>query len=471
MRTIEIENVGPVTRLEIPVPEDGGVIVLGGRNGAGKSTAISAVAALLEGEGALDVRDGEDRGSVRGLGCEISVRKRTSHAGTLEVVRVQGEDPAILVDPGVADPVAADRARLRALCRLAKVQPSKALFATVEKLVGTPPIPITIAGDLPESAARTRRAIHERARMAEEESAQAQGRVQALLGGIQGVSLDGPCDPAELAEAVDEATRALAHAEGEAEGRNRALQAAQAAREALEQARGAYSGPTVDAAQAKLAEADAAYETAREALTRAQQAQASARADLLRAREFSTACAGWERAISEAEGLSEFGESALAELRSRAQAAREAEARGRDIRRAREQRAEAETALEEADRLRQKAESLRAAAAACDLVVSKAISAVAPRGLLVEGDRLTVEHARGRIPFAELSTGERWTIALDVAIDAVGENGLLAIAQEAWEGLDEEHRRQIADHARRRRAVVLTAEATMSSGLTAEILQ
>ncbi|MEQ1891052.1 MAG: hypothetical protein ABL998_00800, partial [Planctomycetota bacterium] len=69
----------------------------------------------------------------------------------------------------------------------------------------------------------------------------------------------------------------------------------------------------------------------------------------------------------------------------------------------------------------------------------------------------------------ELSHGERWTIALDVGIDAVGENGLLSIAQEAWEGLDIAHRQQIAEHARRRKAVVLTAEATMSD-LSTEVL-
>jgi energy-coupling factor transporter ATP-binding protein EcfA2 len=467
-REILIENVGAIRRLQIPVPEDGGVVVLQGTNGSGKTTAIDAVSAMLDGDGGLAVRDGEDRGFVQGLGCEVSVKKRTSHAGTLEVQRVHGEDPALLVDPGVADPVAADRARIRALCRLAKVKPSKALFAAIEETAGVP-LPITLAEDVPETAARTKRAIQAKARDLEDQANTAAGRMQALLGGIGEVPLDGPCDADALHAAADEATRALLRAEGEAQGRFQALQAAQAAREALERARGTYSGPTVEGAQGALRAAETAEREAREALARASAAKNAADADLRRAIEFSNACIEWDRAVAAAEGLTAVDAAALTDLRDKVRAAREAEARGREIRRAREQKAEAQTALEEMDRLRQQAERLREAAAGCDRVVSEAIGSVAPRGLAVEGDRLTVEHARGRIPFAELSHGERWTIALDVAIDAVGENGLLAIAQEAWEGLDEDHRRQIAEHARRRRAVVLTAEATMSE-LTAEVL-
>lgn len=467
-REIVVENIGPVTRLEIPIPEEGGVIVLRGHNGAGKSQTLDAVSALLGGGGSLEPRDGEERGSVRGLGCELTVKKRTSHAGTLEVERLQGEDPALLVDPGLSDPIAADRARIRALCRLAKVQPSKALFDGLEALAGVP-LPITLADDLPESAAKTRRAIQVKARDAEDQANRAAGRMQSLLAGIGDVPLDGPCDAAALAEASTEATRALLRAEGEAEGRGRAMQAANGAGAALTLARAAYTGPTLEDAQAQMEAADASEVAAREALAHAQQANAEGRAGLMRAHEFATACAEWEKAIKQAEGLSEFDETALAALREKARVAREAETLGRDIRKAREQRAAAEEAMHEADAMRQQAEKLREAAAGCDKVVSDAIATVAPRGLAVEGDRLTVEHARGRIPFAELSHGERWTIALDVGIDAVGENGLLAIAQEAWEGLDLGRRKQIAEHARRRRAVVLTAEATMGE-LTAEVL-
>ena len=469
MRTIELLNVGPIQRLDIPIPEGGGVVVLRGRNGTGKTTALDAVSAMLEGDGAIAARDGEERGSVRGLGCEVLVRKRTSHAGTLEVHRIQGEDPGQLVDPGIVDPVAADRARIRALCRLARVTPSRALFAEVEKVAGTP-LPITLSEDLAESASKTKRAIQAKARDAEDQANVASGRLQALLSASREAPLDGPCDAPALAQALDDATRALARAEGEADGRGQALKAAQVAREALDAALAGYSGPSVQDAQAKLSEAESAEEAAREALTRAQQAKASARADVLRAREFAATCESWQASIAAAEGLSEFAPEELDELRERVRQAREAEARGRDIRKAREQRAEAEQVLKEVDTLRAQAERLREAADACDQVVSAAIAEVAPRGLGVSDGRLTFEHpTRGKVPFAELSHGERWSVAMDVGIDAVGPNGLLAIAQEAWEGLDGEHRSAVAAHARRRKAVVLTAEATMDD-LGAEVL-
>ena len=44
------------------------------------------------------------------------------------------------------------------------------------------------------------------------------------------------------------------------------------------------------------------------------------------------------------------------------------------------------------------------------------------------------EHeARSATFYADLSSGERWRIALDIAIQAVGTGGLLVIPQEAWE--------------------------------------
>lgn len=65
---------------------------------------------------------------------------------------------------------------------------------------------------------------------------------------------------------------------------------------------------------------------------------------------------------------------------------------------------------------------------------------------------------RGETFFNDLSAGERWKIALDVAIDAVGERGLIPLAQEAWEGLDPVNRRLIADHVRGRKVTVITAQ-------------
>ena len=109
-----------------------------------------------------------------------------------------------------------------------------------------------------------------------------------------------------------------------------------------------------------------------------------------------------------------------------------------------------------------KGEAFRVAAQWTEQVVTEAIANVAPRGLKVAGGRLVIHHeVRGKeVPFADLSQGERWRVALDVAIDAVGEHALLVIRQEAWEGLDRENRKAVAAHARSRTTVLMTAEAT-----------
>lgn len=469
MQSIEITNVRAIERLSIPIPAEGGVVVMKGRNGAGKTTALDAAAALLDGEGSLAPRDGHERGAVSGLGCEITVRKQTRHAGTLEVQKIQGEDPGLLVDPGMTDPVAADRARIRALCRLAKVESTKALFAPLEEIAGEP-LPITLGADVPESAAKTKRSIEAKAREIEEASQKASGRTQALLSAATAAQLDAPHDQVELAEAAENAVRELAAAEGQASTARQVLQAAQMAQAALDAAKASAPRISVADAQAKCTAAGEVIDAAARALRDAEEAGRAAGADLRAAMDYERAVAGWQASIDAAKDLGAPDEAALAALRNRMHAAREAQEQGALVRKALEQKAEADTAAEEARSLRAKAERLRHAASHCDTIVSDAIAEVAPRGLTIVGDRLMADHVeRGRVTFAELSHGERWTIALDVAIDAVGEGGLLSIAQEAWEGLDAGHRQEIADHARRRQAVILTAEATMDD-LHAEVL-
>src|SRR5690606_5567099 len=59
-----------------------------------------------------------------------------------------------------------------------------------------------------------------------------------------------------------------------------------------------------------------------------------------------------------------------------------------------------------------------------------------------------------------LSEGERWRLALDLAIEALGDgDAVLSISQSAWEGLDGNARRAINEHARSRGTVIVTAEA------------
>jgi hypothetical protein len=59
--------------------------------------------------------------------------------------------------------------------------------------------------------------------------------------------------------------------------------------------------------------------------------------------------------------------------------------------------------------------------------------------------------------FADLSRGEQWTIAIRIAINAVGRGGLLVIDQEGWEGIDPIHKQLIANELRGSGVVLITA--------------
>jgi len=56
MPTVEIQNVGPIEHLTLPVPEGGGIVVLRGRNGTGKTLSLDAIDRLTSGRGDVSVR-------------------------------------------------------------------------------------------------------------------------------------------------------------------------------------------------------------------------------------------------------------------------------------------------------------------------------------------------------------------------------------------------------------------------------
>ncbi|MDZ7346499.1 MAG: ATP-binding protein [candidate division KSB1 bacterium] len=128
---IVIENIGPIEKLVLEVP-DAGIVVLQGKNGVGKSHALSAISAAFEGKGKLSRRDNADRGLVKAFGAVISVQKSTRYAGRLEVETVVGRyDLATAVNPGIEDPVAADRARIKSLLSIAGITISKRQFLPI----------------------------------------------------------------------------------------------------------------------------------------------------------------------------------------------------------------------------------------------------------------------------------------------------------------------------------------------------
>jgi DNA repair exonuclease SbcCD ATPase subunit len=112
---------------------------------------------------------------------------------------------------------------------------------------------------------------------------------------------------------------------------------------------------------------------------------------------------------------------------------------------------------------------IREAARSTDEVLSEMVAKVTHR-LRVESGRLVCDTDRGCEPFGELSLGERWRIALEIAAEQVGRGGLVTVPQEAWESLDPVNRAEIAAITKRVGVVLITAEADASEMINTEVL-
>jgi hypothetical protein len=477
--TITTENVGPITRLEIPVDPEGGVTVLRGHNGAGKDTAIEAVARALGGKGGLQRADGATRGVVEGLGVRLTIGKVTRTSGQCEAVSLTGKfDLAEFVEPPVKDPEAADRARIKSLLGIRGVK------ADVERFRDLPGDPETLkailraddvagASDLVVQAQRVKGYLEREARGAEEEANRYDGKAAACRETVQAVDLTGEADGAALQARLEEALERSGALQQQRTVAAAAEKAAAEAQKRLEDAKVSYSGRTLkDAEGVAQAASDAAEaqfkraEQARTTLKAAEEALADARHDLKQAEAAETAAeiheqlaAGWQATI-DADRPAPVSD---AEMNAAAQAvlqAREAIEQGARIRDARAKAEDADRYAEDARLARDEAGQLRKSAHSTDGVLSKAVASA------------TIRVERGKCLFGDLSKGEAWRIAILEAVGRIRELhaeglALVPIPQHAWEGLDPENRQLVVEVAKDERVNVITAEAA-SGPLRAE---
>ncbi len=465
---ITIKNVGPIDELTIAARPDGGVLVLRGPNGCGKSTALDAVHTLMTGKGKLPVRDTCKSGLITGYGVRITVARSTRHVGELEAIQLEDRlRIAQFVDPGVKSDDAADSRRIKALVGLTGAEPDPTLFPE-DSRHGLYEI-----DDLVEQAAAAKRNLEGLARAEEKRADELQARARALREGV-------PDD--ELPVPDVEAIRATVAAAMREEVRVRERYD-QAARRDVEAARAKlhrdglvaeYDGPTVKDARRAEQEAVEVYSrirgevqaietrlvVAKAALADANNEALLAEGILETARQHQEALKALQTTIDAAASAEPIDEEAV----TAAEAAREAaEKQLTGALLAQEAEAKAIKAREvgqEAVLAAAKAATYREAAKSTDDVLADAIDCPVLR---VEAGRLVTQTARGRTFFAELSQGERWRIALDIAADRVGEGGIFTVPQDAWEGLDAQNRSEVHLHARRRRVTILTAEAERES--------
>lgn len=484
---ITLSNVGPVSHASIPYLREGGVVVLRGPQGVGKSITLEALNAAATGKGRVPVKDGEIRGEVNAFGVTMTIGRSTRRSGEPEVVSLEGKlSAADLVDPGIASPDAADSKRIKALIQLANVKPSSELFHKLinggreefEKLV----TPATLASDdLVVMSERIKRDLEAKARTEEDQAEHAEGRARGAREAAAGADLASEDDSSVLQAALEGAIREESKLKSEAEASRKATMAAKLAKDQLEDAEARYDGVSLTDAEraeevAKGNEGDAAalVREIEEKLTNARAAHekrrneyAAAIASRKNAEQHEATIKQWREQIAASIPASPSTEQ-LIDAADRVARARKAVEQGALVRKAKEHLAEDVKQRDAAQAHRKKAMQLREAAKGTDEVLSEVVAKTGTP-LRVEAGRLVLTTARGKKTlFAELSDGERWKLALDIAIDAVGDRGFLTIPQWAWGELQPKNRKAIAEHLRERGVLAYTAEAADGDGITAE---
>lgn len=483
--SIVIENVGPISRLEIPIPDGGGVVVLRGQCGQGKTHAIQSVAALHDqgARKALRVSDGWPTGQIYGLGVTVRLGRTNVGRGELICESLEsGVDPSLLVDPGLKDPIAADSRRLATLVRLAAIEvPTERWVQLADKYADDIAVKDLVSDDPVKTADAIRRRLHDYALKQERIGESKSSEAATLAKSVADVDLN--CDEAALAKAVDAV--------------NEELVAARTKQQAFLDAAGKYQ-----AAKAKLAETKAGLrsvdelmkqvdeavssqarsledhltcltsvqhleqqltlererlKSARESVARCDAALAQCKTDLETARAQHADIAELERLVA-AQLPDSVPETIIADLYARRATALEAVKQGEVVKRARTTIERAKALETEANATLAQAEEIRTIARSTDHVLEQALVDAGYDTIRVLDGRLCVISDRGHEPVSELSTGERWELALDIAARSLPSGGLLSVHQEGWQALDPGLRDKVAAMAKERGLVIITAQ-------------
>lgn len=488
MKTATIRDIGPIHELRLPVPEDGGVVELLGQNGSGKTTALATIDKAVNDRGKLSVRDGAPNGEFEGLGVKLTLARSTRRLGELEVVGMESRfDVGVLVEPGVKEAEAADDKRIKALVALVGAKADPALFYTLvggatefDRLISPSAVTHT---DLIKMAEAIKRDLEKASRTAEGEATNARARADAARKAAEGVDLDGPTDARELQQALEAAVEQRSKLEADAGAVQRKLVEADRAREAIKRAQAEYAGATVEQAVADEKAASDAEAEALKVVTAAQQAVLDAQerlrvaqehrklafAELMRKRDAKVAAedhvkfiARWQEQVDAGANATPINAGDIVRAKAQVDECRQQLEQAAIIRKA-------QASLDEAtkqDQVRadheREAVRLRDAARGAFDVLSQVISkaGVPLRVEYVNSQaRLVLDTHRGKTLFAELSDGERWKVALDIAIQKIGDRGALVLGQEAWQGLDDENRRAVNRQAKSAGVLIFAARA------------
>jgi energy-coupling factor transporter ATP-binding protein EcfA2 len=464
MKQIKIEDVKAIVNLTLPIPEGGGVVVLQGANGCGKSTALDAIATAAGArDRGLTARDGAKFGKVTAPGITLRVAKSTTRAGELELQSIEGKHSIDkLVDPGFVDPAASDRARIRTLIQFAGVDPDIGIFSGIEGY-DLARDRVVESEDVLKVAASLKEEIEKLARSSENSAAEAAAKASLLYEQSAGIDSTIERDGEKLRDASEQAIRDLADIQRTALAREEQRKQWLDCKSQLDkmvndtkpiseiehkitwwETRVRETQNEIELLKAKLVDAQSNLKSWTQELRHTQQAEKSQRE--LRA----VVDAGEPMLIDDKHINTRF---VAVEM------ARYHESEGEIQRKKHIDRAGAENFTRIADESTDEGKYYRAGAAKIDGILSEQINRLGV-DLAVMNGRLYYDTTRGPTLYDELSAGERWRIALDIVIEIAGADSLLSIPQECWEALDPANQMAIAKHCQSRGVALFTAEAT-----------
>ena len=473
-KEITLKDIGRPKNLRIPLPEDGGIVVLTGRNGAGKSTTLEAIQDAVTGrkDKKSKPRDGVTSGRLNGCGITMTVSRKITRTGELTVETLDGGRLSIadLVSPPFKGEVEADGRRIKALVQLAGVVADFSLFKNLHRFADQiVSVEAQGADDILVMADKTKRDFEQEARNAEGRRDIEKQHALACEEAAAGIDVEVEADSAKLQARLESAVRRgqeLISAAQTAKQRNTEILQArekisaakasgatslQDAKRAEELAAGEH-----DAATRRVLAAEDELRRSREALRAATDKWDAAKTSLGQAEHFHEAIAEWEQTVGKGE-MPVPSDEELNAADAEVTAAREAIEAGATARAAKEKLAKADEHSNKMTRAEQEALELREAAAGIDRVLTEQIAKLGCP-LRVEAGRLVTDTDRGATFYAELSEGERWRMAVEIAIKAVGKGGLLTIPQEAYQGLQHSVRVDLHNLAKASSVVIVTAQ-------------
>ncbi|MEE8468862.1 MAG: hypothetical protein V3T22_10415 [Planctomycetota bacterium] len=499
--SIKFSGAGGVPDIEIPVSREGGLYIIEGANGSGKSQLLQGIDDLTTGERSMRVKHGRRAGSIEGFGVSIHLGGRTTRRGELDVIGLDGRmDVAAIVDPGFKQRDAANRAVVKSLCRMAGLEPDASRFHHLApgddeeacKQAFTEMFPTLESDDLVELARKVKDGFDAKARILAGEAERAMGEADALLATGGDLDLEQESDDGALQKALELAIGKQAAVKQRAVTYGDLERAAVKARALI----GTDGGPTperMEAAEQAIVEASGAIDAVTTALKVVDDDQRAAHVEverlqalrervenevlmchealatkqlaltaLQKSEEGFVAAHVALEAIEEAEAPTD---QEMVDASQSVLTARTAHGAGVLVRDALARHEQGGEKRLEAHKLAGREQELREAGRATDGVLSEMINEAGVVGMsVVDGEvfaQLPDEDAPR--PFLDMSDGERTRAALLATIPVVekavpeGERGVIVLGQRVYQDLDFQNRKQLAEFVKDLGVIVFTA--------------